>query len=1305
MRIILLPGLILGLCGYLLVNASESEYTGNIPYVNFVPVITLLVTFGHAYSFNTTMVLDKASNMKSLMISMGLTRMSYYIAYLICMLTCLLPLTVTIAIFSINYVYIDTQASDISIILMFILFSIQFTGVVFAVSSFITSTSFVAVMGLLLFLEGGLNSLVIALCTRVPNWQYPIVFVSSISPFQSIRLFSSSYVLCKNCDKIQSQDSLISYPTHHILIAELFWTLALFAFARWFDEVCPWQTDSATQGPCFCLNCLPSYQNSDEPTQDPRQTCRFFEQRTRNPEEGISLYHLKKSFNKVTVVNDLSFKIYKYETTLLLGHNGAGKTTLMSMILGKLKPDSGFVRTRKQQEIGAGLCIGYCPQKSILDENLTVLQHVELFHDLKSSFDTNRRANIHTTLDDVSLAVHANKLPSELSGGMKRKLSLAMAFVGNSSILILDEPSSGLDPDSRVYIWNAIRRYRSNRTVLLSTQHMEEADYLGDRIAIMSGGKIVCCGSSLFLNQLFGAGYKLRIECLASDKSVVMDMIKRRFSRARMFSGESSRATDRDLQARPGDLQEDFVVELIDEPSSDCELKLISLLKDLEKSSAGLVRSFGLKSSSIEDVMLNTSEYFKQQVEDRDHSSLTLETISESIKKMMNPQRLAVGVSKSQRYRMQLYSLIVKNLRTYRTNWISTVLYRLVLPILSAYWNVGNLNASLYNVFSNPTSSLNNIFCFMYFIYIPVLERATKFKIMQLTSNTNYVIYWISHLITDILTILIATLSYSIFIAVYFEGEFAVSTTSFYLLATTSFVIFGLASATFCYFMSMLFDSAQSGLSTILVLNGASFFAQTFISLLKLTIGSKVNLNWLSPLVTYLFTTFLPVDAYSTILGGFVDECYIKGSTGCKPTLGTSDVVTRKVWFGMAALVLQIILYGVSLYLVESKILDMGYYWRQIPYLWRSKPKVAPVKIIDEDVLQESKKASLVLQQEHTPSISLIASDVSRSYISGVRVVEGLSLTVQRGECFGLLGVNGAGKSTTFSMIASEFRPDSGRIRAQGVFSDKDVTLYRHKISYDPQSNPTIPLSVYESLHLIATLRDIDQTSIPGLITSLVRLLDMEPHIWKKAADLSGGTLRKLALGMALLGNPNLLLLDEPTAGIDPVARHGIWTLLRSVRQQNNSIVISSHAMEECEAICNRISIMAQGRLRCIGSFLHLRQKFAQGYTIRVQFKENVENSQSSRGTGSLSTVLTNLKQQLEQRIGQSAKMVDSSINSATFNIIDKHVKRSKLFEEMRTIRQKYPDLSYIINDSSLEDIFIKLAREQQELEDQTRVR
>lgn len=1279
-RFIIIPGLIIGVFGYILIQLSDQPYRGTVISVSGV---VFSLTSIHIYSFCTKLVNDKSTKFKSLMISMGLSKISYYLSYVICMLICLLPLTIIAAVFCINYVYIDTQASSISILLIFILFTLQSIAMVFSITSFITSSSFTPIVFVLLFTESLVDQLAIYLCRKSSNWAHYILFTFSFTPYESLRLFSSSYGICKNCDSIETKDGS-HQPTWLILLAQLYWTIALFAFSFWFDEVNPCQQDPASQGPCFCLRCSPSNDISDEQSQDMSQVSRFFEKRANNPEEGISIYHLKKSFKNKPAVNDLTIKIYKGETTLLLGHNGAGKTTLMNMILGRLKPDSGYVRTRKHLASSHGLCVGYCPQTSILDEKLSVLQHIELFQDIKSPYDPNRDTNIRTVIQDVSLMPEAHKVPSQLSGGMKRKLSLGMAFIGQSSVLILDEPSSGLDPDSRVFVWNAIRRYRLDRTVLLSTQHMEEADYLGDRIAIMSDGQIVCCGSSLFLNQIFGVGYKLRIECLTSDKQNVLDFVKRHFEQARLATGESFPDDDLD---RKCDACISLVTELNAKKSDDSELKLINLLHDLENNpDTSYVKSFGLRSSSIEDVMLNTSEFFKQQVDDKDSTQVTLTTMSDNIEALISPRRCSAQIDQFQRQRRHLLSMLRKNLHTYRINWISTIFYRLFVPISVGHNIVSSLN-------QGHSTSIDHLFAFVHFVYYPAREKMSKFKIMQLTSNTNFITYWLAHLVIDILTILIAVISMNIFMVIHLQQQILVSKLAFYTLSSLAMMMFGLATAFFCYLFSCVLTDKGSIITYIIVALGVGFAIVQLLSWIQIALAQKVDIEWLSKSVRYIVFALIPTDAYTAIQNGFRDQCYINGRMDPCETATYSGYV----WSGFVALIFQIALYGSLLYWVELKSVDLNYYLRRLNCFIRP---VAPslTLIDDDDVKQESEKASRAILQEPNPSISLVASNLSKSHVKGKKAIDGLSFTVNSGECFGLLGVNGAGKTTSFSMLSSEYRPDSGRIRAQGYCVDYDITAYRHKISFDPQSNPKISSRVYDALYLMAELRDIEQTSIPASISSLVRVLDMEKHLWKRASELSGGTMRKLTLGMALIGNPSLLLLDEPTAGIDPVARHGIWTLLRAIRKQNVSIVISSHAMEECEAICDRISILSRGRLRCIGSFLHLRHKFAQGYTIRVQFPDDAENQVegSTSGTIQLSPIVQALKQHLESRIGQAVTLVDTNINGATFNINDKNIRRSKLFEVMRSFKKIHPSSSYIINDTSLEDIFIKLAREHQ---------
>lgn len=160
--------------------------------------------------------------------------------------------------------------------------------------------------------------------------------------------------------------------------------------------------------------------------------------------------------------------------------------------------------------------VGVCLQHDCLFPKLTVREHVEFFSRLKGLYSNVSRGeadkHVDQAIEDVALAEKQNTLSQNLSGGMKRKLSVAIAFCGGSKIVVLDEPTSGMDPYSRRFTWNVIRHYRQDRCIILTTHFMDEADILGDRIAIMAEGKLRCVGSSLFLKKMYGVGYQLTIE-------------------------------------------------------------------------------------------------------------------------------------------------------------------------------------------------------------------------------------------------------------------------------------------------------------------------------------------------------------------------------------------------------------------------------------------------------------------------------------------------------------------------------------------------------------------------------------------------------------------------------------------------------------------------------------------------------------------------------------------------------------------------------------------------------------------------
>uniref|UniRef100_A0A4W3GWE2 ATP-binding cassette sub-family A member 2 n=1 Tax=Callorhinchus milii TaxID=7868 RepID=A0A4W3GWE2_CALMI len=224
---------------------------------------------------------------------------------------------------------------------------------------------------------------------------------------------------------------------------------------------------------------------------------------------------------KKLALNKLSLNLHENQVVSFLGHNGAGKTTTMSILTGLFPPSAGSatiyghdIRT-EMDEIRKNL--GMCPQHNVLFDNLTVEEHLWFYSRLKGMAEDEIRKEMHKMIEDLELSNKRHSLVQTLSGGMKRKLSVAIAFVGGSKAVILDEPTAGVDPYARRAIWDLILKYKQGRTILLSTHHMDEADLLGDRIAIISHGKLKCCGSPLFLKSTYGDGYKLTVVKKQSD--------------------------------------------------------------------------------------------------------------------------------------------------------------------------------------------------------------------------------------------------------------------------------------------------------------------------------------------------------------------------------------------------------------------------------------------------------------------------------------------------------------------------------------------------------------------------------------------------------------------------------------------------------------------------------------------------------------------------------------------------------------------------------------------------------------------
>ncbi len=196
-----------------------------------------------------------------------------------------------------------------------------------------------------------------------------------------------------------------------------------------------------------------------------------------------------------------------------------------------------------------------------------------------------------------------------------------------------------------------------------------------------------------------------------------------------------------------------------------------------------------------------------------------------------------------------------------------------------------------------------------------------------------------------------------------------------------------------------------------------------------------------------------------------------------------------------------------------------------------------------------------------------------------VLAVDNLSLCIESGELFSLLGVNGAGKTTTIKMLSCLTQPTSGDAYLNGKSILKDTSAVKSMIAVSPQETAIAPaLSVRENLELICGIYGFDKNMREKKISELTSLLGLDSIISRKAGKLSGGWQRRLSIAMALISEPQILFLDEPTLGLDVIARSELWDIIRALKGKV-TIILTTHYMEEAEALSDRIAIMKDGKL------------------------------------------------------------------------------------------------------------------------------
>lgn len=1218
--------------------------------------------------------------------------------------------------------------------------------------------------------------------------------------------------------------------------------------------------------PYFFL--LPSYWKGNpmlsekEEEEDPEKALKgeFFEQEPGGLVAGIKIKRLVKEFkvgNKTrNAVRDLTLNMYEGQITVLLGHNGAGKTTTLSMLTGLFPPTSG-----RAYISGYDICqdmalirqsLGLCPQHDVLFDDLTVREHLLFYAQLKDYCKEKIPEEVDRIIRILQLENKGQARAKTLSGGMRRKLSIGIALIGDSKVVMLDEPTSGMDPSARRATWDLLVGEKRGRTILLTTHFMDEADLLGDRIAIMASGELQCCGSPLFLKNKYGAGYHMVIVkeplCNVSEISRLVHMY----------------VPNATLESSAG---AELSYILPKESTSRFELLFAEL--EMNREELGIA-SYGASVTTMEEVFLRVGKLvdssldiqaiqlpaLQYQHERRSHdwsaddassiSGMTDVTdftdsgtlISEDCSNI----KLNTGIKL---HLQQFYAMFLKRALYSFRNWkvmVAQFLVPLVFTIialvvartlpgnqdspalnlaLSHYGPTrvpvalpiesGSLASALAKAYStqlpdqqaeltNTTDFINYVLAhakaeggvfnekcvvgaafrgkssrfteatayfnnqgyhtpatalmmldnalfkllagsnasiqtnnypmprnmteiakselresqtsfaiainLMYgmaslsstFALLLVTESAIKAKHVQKVSGVYLSNFWFSALLWDLINFLLPCFLILVIFKCFGVKAFTVD----YHLVDVLLILllYGWAIVPLMYLLSFFFSTPASAFTRLTIFNVITGTA-TFLTVVILTIPELQlqNLSKILSKVFLIFPNYCLGMSFNQFYKNFEFLSFCTSNSHCENLCKILNITYQKNYFSMSspgigrflvALSVQGLVFIILLFVIELQFVKTLH--RLVTtFIMRRKqfPLIVNAALLpeDSDVADERKRVfecQPVL--ESMIGSPLILQELSKVYSSGgnLLAVDRLSLAVSKGECFGLLGFNGAGKTTTFKMLTGDETVTAGDAYIDGYSILRDIKKVQQRIGYCPQFDAVLDhMTGRETLSMYARLRGIPEKYVSGCVENVLRSLLLEPHADKLVRSYSGGNKRKLSAGIALIGGPPVIFLDEPSTGMDPVARRLLWDAVTRTRESGKAVIITSHSMEECEALCTRLAVMVNGQFKCLGSPQHLKSKFGSGYTLLAKVHIDAELED---------TELLLFKNFIESTFPGS-ELKDEHQGMVHYHLTDKTLTWAQVFGTLEAAKEKYHIEDYCVSQISLEQVFLSFAQ------------
>ncbi|KAM9698218.1 ATP-binding cassette sub-family A member 13 [Dama dama] len=559
-----------------------------------------------------------------------------------------------------------------------------------------------------------------------------------------------------------------------------------------------------------------------------------------------------------------------------------------------------------------------------------------------------------------------------------------------------------------------------------------------------------------------------------------------------------------------------------------------------------------------------------------------------------------------------------------------------------------------------------------------VRDRVTGAKRLQHMSGLGYRTYWLTNFLFDMLFYLV---SVCLCVSVIVAFQLTAFTFRENLAATALLlVLFGYATLPWMYLVSRVFSSSDVAFISYISLNfifGLCTMLMTVMPRLLAIVSKAQNLQNIYDVLKWVFTIFPQF-----CLGqGLIELCYNQIRYDLTHNFGIDSYVSPFEMNFLGWIFVQLAVQGSVLLLL--RVLLHRDLWLQPRGHSAIQGTVTSSKDIDVE------KEQVRVLKGRTNGDTLVLYNLSKSYrgfFKSTTAVQDISLGVHRGECFGLLGVNGAGKTTTFKMLTGDLRPSSGHAVVRTP-TGEDVTLSLAgaagiRVGYCPQQDALDELLTgWEHLRYYCCLHGIPKQSVPKVAGDLVRRLHLEAHVDKPVATYSGGTKRKLSTALALLGKPDLLLLDEPSSGMDPCSKRHLWEAVRKEAEAGCAVVLSSHSMEECEAVCTRLAIMVHGSFRCLGSPQHIKNRFGDVYTVKVWLHKEVD--QHSAVSDCLKLYFPGI-----QFKGQRLNLLE-------YHMPKRQACLANLFRVLEDNKSFLNIRHYSINQTTLEQIFVNFATEQ----------